>query len=79
MPNLDNAHAELVKAMTPMSREEFETKILTDKAFFADYAWKYMGSAEGYRGGLLGWAWRQYEMEITPQFKEAWTNENKIV
>lgn len=59
-----------------MTREEFEDRLLADKAFFADWAWKYMGSAEGYRGDLLGWSWQKYQDETTPPaHTHAWTTE----
>ena len=74
MANLDHALHELEAART-LDREEFEERFLTDKAFFADYTWKFMGSSKGYNKGLIDGCWQHYLSERTPAHKNAWKPE----
>lgn len=55
-----------------LDREEFEARMLMDKDFFSDYAWKFMGTPEGYNRGLLEWSWIRYQAERTPAFTRGW-------
>jgi hypothetical protein len=74
MANLDNTLDALTKPDL-MTREEFWEKLLTEKEFFADYAWKFMGSSAGYNSGLLDWSWERYQAENTPEYTKAWKDE----
>ena len=77
--NLDGAYNALLESREAeqLAREQFEEKMLEDKDFFSDYAWKFMGSSEGYSKGLLDWAWNQYQDELTPAHTQAWEDDRE--